>query len=142
MPDIIHRVGIKASAGKVFRAISTIDGLTHWWIVSTKGKTKKGGTIDFGFTKMRVMESVASKRVKWRCVNGPDEWLDTEVSFELKPRGGQTFVIFKHANWKRPVEFMHHCSTKWAVFMLSLRDWVEREEGRPHPYDVKIHVGD
>jgi len=25
---------------------------------------------------------------------------------------------------------------------LSLKDWLEREEGRPSPYDVKIHVGD
>jgi hypothetical protein len=33
-------------------------------------------------------------------------------------------------------------STKWAVFLLSLRDWLERGEGRPDPYDVKIHVGD
>jgi len=40
------------------------------------------------------------------------------------------------------VEFMHHCSTKWAVFLLSLRDWLERSEGRPAPYDIKIHVGD
>jgi hypothetical protein len=30
--------------------------------------------------------------------------------------------VFKHANWKEPVEFMHHCSTKWATFLLNLRD--------------------
>ena len=41
-----------------------------------------------------------------------------------------------------PVEFMHHCSTKWAVFLLGLRNWVERGEGRPHPQDVKNHPGD
>jgi len=35
-----------------------------------------------------------------------------------------------------------HCSTKWATFLLSLKDWLERDEGRPVPYDVKIHVGD
>jgi hypothetical protein len=42
----------------------------------------------------------------------------------------------------QPVEFMHHCSTKWATFLLSLKDWLERAEGRPAPYDVKIHAGD
>jgi len=26
--------------------------------------------------------------------------------------------------------------------MLSLKNWVERAEGHPHPYDVKIHPGD
>ena len=28
---------------------------------------------------------------------------------------------------------MHHCGTKWAVFLMSLKNWIEREEGRPHP---------
>jgi hypothetical protein len=37
---------------------------------------------------------------------------------------------------------MHHCSTKWATFLMSLRDWVERGESHAHPHDVKIHVGD
>ena len=37
---------------------------------------------------------------------------------------------------------MHHCSTKWAIFLMGLKDWVERGESHAHPYDVKIHVGD
>lgn len=73
---------------------------------------------------------------------GPEEWIGTEITFQLVWKENQTFVLFKHANWKEPVEFMHHCSTKWAVFLLSLKDWLERSEGRPHPYDIKIHMGD
>jgi hypothetical protein len=80
--------------------------------------------------------------VKWKCIGGPQEWIGTEVSFQLKRKDKQTFILFKHAHWKKPTEFMHHCSTKWAVFLLSLRDWLERAEGRPSPYDMKIHDGD
>jgi hypothetical protein len=80
--------------------------------------------------------------VKWKCLQGPEDWIGTEVSFVLKYKDDQTFVIFKHAHWKKTTEFMHHCSTKWATFLLSLRDWLERGEGRPSPYDIKIHVGD
>ncbi len=54
----------------------------------------------------------------------------------------QTIVLFTHTNWKKPDEFMRHCSTKWATFLLSLKDWLEREEGRPAPYDAKISVDD
>jgi hypothetical protein len=36
---------------------------------------------------------------------------------------------------------MHHCSTKWATFLLSLKDLVERSEGRPEPRDTKIAAG-
>jgi hypothetical protein len=35
---------------------------------------------------------------------------------------------------------MHHCSTKWATFLLSLRDFVEKAHGRPIPNDLKIAV--
>ena len=78
----------------------------------------------------------------WRCIDGPPEWIGTEVDFDLKWRDDQTFVLFKHANWREPVEFMHHCSTKWATFLLSLRDQLEKSGGHPAPHDVKIHVND
>lgn len=91
---------------------------------------------------MKVVESRPNERVKWHCIGGPAEWIGTEVTFQLQAKQGQTFVLFTHSNWKEPVEFMHHCSTKWATFLLSLKSWLERGEGRPFPYDVKIHVGD
>jgi uncharacterized protein YndB with AHSA1/START domain len=142
MPDILHRVGIKATPKKVFEALSTTDGISHWWIVGTKGNAKQGGIIHFGFADMRVVESKPNKVVKWKCVKGPREWEGTDLTFELKAKKGETFVLFTHANWKKPDEFMHHCSTKWATFLLSLKDWMEREEGRPAPYDIKIGGGD
>jgi len=142
MPDILHRVGIAAPPERVFEAVATIEGLEHWWIVGTTGNPRTGGVIDFDFCKMKVAEAKPGALVHWKCTDGPDEWLGTEVLFQLEWKDEQTFVLFKHANWKAPVEFMHHCSTKWATFLLSLKDWLEREEGRPAPYDVKIHVGD
>ncbi len=142
MPDILHRVGIKATPKKVFEALTTIDGLSHWWIVGTKGKAKQGGTILFGFADMKVIESKPNKQVKWKCVKGPKEWIGTELTFQLKTAKGETVVLFTHANWRKPTELMSHCSTKWATFLLSLKGWLERDEGRPAPYDVKIGLGD
>ena len=142
MPDILHMVGIKSSPKKVYEALSTIKGLSHWWITDTTGTAKNGGMIHFGFADMKVLELRPNRQVKWRCVKGPREWLDTEITFQLKAKKDQTVVLFTHANWKKPVEFMHHCSTKWATFLLSLKGWLERGEGRPSPYDVKISVGD
>jgi uncharacterized protein YndB with AHSA1/START domain len=142
MPDILHRVGINTPSEKVFAALSTIDGLSHWWIKDVAGETTHGGVILFGFTDMKVVQSTPNRLVKWKCVRGPEEWVGTDVSFQLIPKDDQTFVLFTHGNWKEPVEFMHHCSTKWATFLLSLKDWLERGEGHPFPHDVKIHVGD
>lgn len=142
MPDILHRVGIGAPPGRVFAALGTIEGLRGWWVSEAAGDAAAGGTVDFGFCKMQVLEATPEKRVRWRCVSGPDEWVGTEVSFALSWRDGQTFVLFAHSGWREPVEFMHHCSTKWATFLLSLRDLVESSQGRPAPRDLKIHVGD
>lgn len=64
----------------------------------------------------------------------------TEISFRLDWRDPQTIVLFKHADWREPVEFMHHCSTKWATFLLSLKAYVEQGEGRPEPRDTRIAV--
>jgi hypothetical protein len=47
-------------------------------------------------------------------------------------------VLFTHEGWAEPVEFLHHCSTKWAAYLFSLRELVERGAGRPGPYDLKI----
>lgn len=142
MPDILHRVGIGVRPERVYSALATIEGLRRWWTVGAAGSAAAGGTINFGFCEMAVLKAVPNELVHWRCERGPDEWVGTDVIFRLEWKRGQTFVIFTHANWREPVEFMHHCSTKWATFLLSLRSWLERAEGRPAPYDVKIHVGD
>jgi len=73
MSDILHRVGIKSTPKKVFEAISTIKGLSHWWITDTSGNARLGGTILFGFADMKVVELKRNKLVKWKCVRGPKE---------------------------------------------------------------------
>lgn len=69
MAEIIHRVGIKASPDKVFRALSTIEGLAGWW---TSGIGR------------------------------------------------------------------NHCSTKWAIFLMSLKELIETGKGKSAPRDIKI----
>lgn len=142
MPDILHRVGIDAPPTRVFGALTTIDGLQHWWVGEAGGDTTPSGLIDLGFCQMKVIASIPDSQVHWKCVSGPDEWVNTEVFFRLTWKNGQTFILFTHSNWKEPVEFMHHCSTKWGTFLLSLRDWLESGKGNPTPHDIKIHVGD
>ncbi len=143
MVDILHRIGINARPEKVFAALATLDGVRGWWVsTATGGAAAKGETIDFGFCQMNVAALEPGALVHWRCTGGADEWIGTEVIFRLVWKDDQTFVLFKHAGWREPVELMHHCSTKWATFLLSLRELVETGSGRPAPHDLKIHVGD
>lgn len=148
MVDIIHRIGIRSSASNVYKALSTIEGLAHWWTEETKGDEQVRGKIEFTFRSetgdikgamvMEVQELNPEKKVRWHCIDGPAEWIGTEISFELSQQDDQTIIIFGHRNWREAVEFMAHCSMKWAVFLLSLREYVETGNGKPSPHDLKI----
>ena len=87
---------------------------------------------------MRVTGLTPSSLVQWEVLTGPEEWVGTTIEFVLKQDGDYTIVLFKHLGWKEPVEFMHHCSTKWAIFLMSLKALVETGKGNPDPHDVKI----
>ncbi|MCL1634791.1 SRPBCC domain-containing protein [Luteimonas sp. SX5] len=143
MVDILHRVGIQSSSGAVYRAIATSEGVAGWWTVDAEGDGGAGGTLRFrfgelGFCDMKVLEADPGKRVLWQVTDGPREWIGTTVAWDLEQEDGDTVVLFKHQGWKEPVEFMHHCSTKWAVFLLSLKSLLETGKGSPYPDDVKI----
>jgi hypothetical protein len=70
---------------------------------------------------MEVVELKPNQRVGWRCVQGPDEWVGTDVSFDLRQNGEETVLLFTHGGWREPVEFLHHCSTKWATYLIGLK---------------------
>jgi uncharacterized protein YndB with AHSA1/START domain len=148
MTDIIHRVGIKAPLSNVYAALSTIEGIAGWWTANTSGVSGPGGTIDFEFATpggerigamtMEVMALDPDKQVRWRCAAGPEEWIGTEIVFDLSRDGDYAIVVFGHRNWREAVEFTAHCSMNWAIFMLSLKELVETGKGRPAPDDIKI----
>lgn len=143
MIDIVHRIGIQhGTPEEVYRALTTIDGLAAWWTTDTTGDAGQDGVVAFRFIPggfdMRVDELVPDKLVRWTVVEGPDEWVGTEVTFELRQEGEYTIVLFAHRGWSEQVEFMYHCSTKWAAYLLSLKQLVETGVGAPAPHDVMI----
>lgn len=146
--DIVHRIGIKAPASNVYAALSTIDGLAGWWTTATAGSSKPDGVITFRFHTedgdeiggfdMDVLELVPDEKVRWRVKAGPAEWVGTDIEFLLERQDEYTIVMFGHRHWREEVEFTAHCSTKWATFLLSLRDLAETGKGRPAPHDLRI----
>jgi uncharacterized protein YndB with AHSA1/START domain len=142
MPDILHKVGIKSSVENTYKALAAVDDLSGWWTSDTRGESKVGGVLRFRFGEggfdMKVLELQSNERVLWQVVDGPEEWVGTKISFDLKQNGNWTVVLFKHQGWEEPVEFMYHCSTKWAVFLLSLKSFLETGKGTPWPNEIKL----
>ena len=148
MVDIIHRVGMKAPVSKAYAALSSVEGVAGWWTREVTGQSRPGGTISFLFRSpdgdemarmdMEVLELVADEKVRWRVKSGPEEWVGTDVTFDLSQQGEYAVLVFGHRNWREAVEFTAHCSMKWATFLLSLKQLVETGAGKPHPDDLKI----
>jgi uncharacterized protein YndB with AHSA1/START domain len=146
--DIVHRIGIKAPASKVYEAVATTQGVAGWWTRDTTGTAMVGGKVntrflqpdgrEIGYMDFEMIRLEPNQEVRWRFIDGPPEWVGTEATFQLAQDGDMTILVFGHRNWKEPVEFMAHCSMKWAVFLLSLRELVETGKGRPAPEDLKI----
>lgn len=147
MADIIHRIGIKAPATRVYQALATAQGVAGWWTRDTTGTAEVGGNVKVRFLRdgeeigqmaFEMTRLEPNREVHWRILTGPPEWEGTDVTFELAEEGDMTILNFGHRRWKEPVEFMAHCSMKWAVFLLSLRELVETGQGKPAPEDLKI----
>jgi uncharacterized protein YndB with AHSA1/START domain len=144
MATIRHRVGIAAPPERVYEALTTKEGLATWWTTTVEGDPNLGGSLQFFFGSHEpgaVMKIVALEplhRVGWQCVQGPDEWVGTHVTFDLTAAEGETVILFTHADWREPVEFMSHCSTKWGYFLLELKAELEGGAASPFPNDKHI----
>ena len=148
MADIIHRIGIKAPASKVYEAVATAQGVAGWWTRDTTSTAPVGGKVDVRFRRkdgseighmdFEMTRLEPEQEVRWRFTDGPPEWIGTEATFQLIQDNGMTILNFGHRNWKEPVEFMAHCSMKWATFLMSLKELVETGQGKPSPDDLKI----
>ena len=90
MPDILHRIGIKASPAESYKALATLPGLAGWWTTDTRGKSEVGDVLAFRFGErggfdMKVIALDPARRVLWQVIEGPAEWIGTKVSFENVP---------------------------------------------------------
>lgn len=143
MAEIHHRVGIKASAESIYQALTTNEGLASWWTNDVSGAGEVGSVIKFRFNgggpDFEVIKLVENETVHWKHSGSmPEEWLGSEVSFKIQTQDDQTIVRFTHYNWKEATDFMAHCSTKWAVFLLSLKEVLETGQGKAFPNDISI----
>jgi hypothetical protein len=139
MAEIIHTVEMHTSPAAVYRALV---GRTE---PNRGGFTKESCTApridavgDFRFgdgsivARMRVSSLQDGARVAWTCVDGPDEWMGTFVTFDLVEAGEETIVRFGHRGWKAASDFMGRTSASWARFLFALKTRLEM----PDPEDV------
>lgn len=136
--EIWHQVRIKASEDAVYHALTDPQLISQWWMPDTRGESKVGKTLEFWFGEncqpMKVIGLEPDKLVRWQAPEkGSDDWAGTEVEFKISSQSNQTYVHFRHFGWRPDVELIPYYSMSWAVFMLSLKELLEKGKGFPFP---------
>jgi hypothetical protein len=96
MPDILHRISIDAPPQQVHDLIASTGGIARWWT---------------GRPLMQVLTDTPD-HVVWRVTDGPDTWIDTGITFTLRPSGhggtrsqptplAKSAAGAEHSPWKR-----------------------------------------
>jgi uncharacterized protein YndB with AHSA1/START domain len=163
MPDILHRLTIDAPTDRVHDLISTTDGIARWWTGRPlEGSAEPGGSFSLFFgganEPAAVMRVVADTpdQVTWRVEQGPESWIDTVITFALRPHasdgegggdgsgdgsgddgeggGDGTTLLFTHADWQEASEFMSGCSTNWGSYLTSLKTGAESGRFAAYPH--------
>ena len=133
MASIKNLFHIAAPKEKVYKALSTIYGLSNWWTTQTSGDSKLDGILQFRFGEggpdMKVKEMKPNESVTWECVAGPEDWLGNIFTFDLDENEGKTRVRFEQAGWKEANDFYASCSFSWGRYMESLRQYCQAGKG-------------
>lgn len=135
MPEIRHNVIIKTTPEKVYEAITTQDGLANWWAKQTIAKPEVGFVNIFTFgtfrNEMKVIILNPNKKVEWKCINSIEEWIDTNISFDLEEKEGHTLLRFTQSGWRAVTDTFAGCNYDWGRFMTSLKLFCETGTGTP-----------
>ncbi|PTB96229.1 ATPase [Marivirga lumbricoides] len=122
---------IKSPSSKIYKTLTTQEGLSNIWTPKLKVKPEIGFVNEFDFdegylTKMKVQELRGNKWVLWECIDSDPEWVETKVSFELSENENVTTIVLKHFDWKEMTGFYRWCNYNWAMFLWRLKKYCEK----------------
>jgi uncharacterized protein YndB with AHSA1/START domain len=120
---------------EVFAAINNVRG---WWTGEIEGATDKLGDEftyryeDIHYSKQKITESIPGKKIVWRVVDAKlnftqdkQEWVNTEITFDIAQKGDQTEVRFTHLGLVPAFECFNDCSNAWGMYINgSLRNFI------------------
>ena len=143
MPDIFHSFTIKASAQKVFKGISTSEGLDNWWTKTSDEKTEIGSVYGLYFGeqykwKAIITRYIAEKEFELQLTEADADWIGSKVGFLLNEKDGITRVDFYHTGWKENSDHFKYSSYCWAMYLRILKRYVEF--GEQVAYEKRLSV--
>ncbi len=137
MAKISQKITIQAAPDRVFKVLSTAEGLKGWYTPQLEGSVGEGKDVVFKFAgqepfRWRVVESTPNSQLRWECVAGPGAAAGTTATFRLSDKGdGRTSVEFDHDGWPESDPSFTTCNTFWGILMGHLKNYVETAKPTP-----------
>lgn len=143
MPDIMHRLPVRAPAGQVFDLLATGQGLSTWWALGAEGIAAAGEVyaLDFGPGYQWTAQVAAldpPRWIEWEMLEADDDWRGTRVGVRLVELDGRTTLDFYHVGWRHANEHFRTTSCCWAQYLRILRRFAEY--GERVPYEQRLDV--
>lgn len=143
-----HFIGVNATKEKIFNAISTPQGLQKWWSTNANGIVKEGETLSLIFNELTTLnfkyqEIKPNRKLILTCFDSFKSWNKTQLVFELEEKEGQIFLTLIHGKINEDdIESLTYFSSKWTIYLLSLKQLLETGKGTPYPNELKLYHGD
>ena len=143
MPEILHRLPVRATAVRVFDMFATPNGLNEWWTLTADGTPEPGAVYRFefgpGFAWQGLVKACEPGRwIEWEMIEADDDWRGTRVGVRLTQNGEHTMLDFYHSGWPHANDHFRTTSCCWASYLRVLRRFLEH--GERVPYDVRLDV--
>ncbi|HMH58141.1 MAG TPA: SRPBCC domain-containing protein [Galbitalea sp.] len=133
---------VDQSPDEVFAAINNV---RSWWTGEVDGDADRIGDEftyryeDIHRSTQKVTELVPGKRVVWHVtdaylsfVKDKDEWVGTDIVFDITEQGDHTEVRFTHVGLVPEVECYDQCTPAWGFYIAgSLRSLITTGQGLP-----------
>ncbi len=138
MKTIHHVFDVAASAGAVYQALTTQEGLAGWWTTRVTTSGEHGSIVDFTFVEgfnpdMEITDLQPGRRVAWKCVGGHEPWADNTFEFTIEAGGEQTRVRFwQHYATELDDDSYGIYNYNWAYYLESLRLLLTEGSGKPY----------
>ncbi|WP_411029634.1 SRPBCC family protein [Spongiimicrobium sp. 3-5] len=148
MQKTTHFIGAKTTREKMFQAIATPEGLQKWWASSASGSVAIGEMLQLDFKELTTLffrcdALVTNEHLVLTCFDSFKTWNDTQLVFDIEEKEGQVFLTHTHQNIaEEDQESLTYFTSKWTVYLLSLKQYLETGEGTPYPTETKLYHGD
>lgn len=142
MARVHHRIGVTATREQVFACLVEPDKLIGWWASTAEVV----GNLRLGFSglttlEFEITEEQPPERLLLQCTGKPEIWVGSSLEFRIESADQQTHLYLTHSKESASdVDFLYF-NTKWPLFLVSLKDFIEQGSGRPYPNDQRIDHG-